>query len=82
MLGLLGNNDLKNAVDKVEELCKQKSSKQVKSNIKKEVKFDFKIKGQKPVVTKDICQFSITGGDFPLDNLGDVLKEHGFEFLE
>lgn len=82
MLGLLGTNEQKDAVDKVEELCKQMSSKQVKSNKKAEVKFDFKIKGQKPVVTKDICQFSITGADFVPEKIGEVLKEYKFVDME
>ena len=40
---------------------------------KADVKFDFKIKGQKPVVTKEICQFSITGADFKEEDLVAVL---------
>ena len=31
------------------------STKECKSNVKDDVKFDFKIKGQKPIITKDIC---------------------------
>ena len=58
------------------------SSKPVKSNKKAEVKFDYKIKGQKPVVTKDICQFSITGADFSSEKLGEVLKAHSFVDME
>lgn len=41
-------------VNELETLCKQMSPKPVKAAIKDNVKFDYKIKGQKPVVTKEI----------------------------
>lgn len=50
--------------------------------IKSEVKFDFKIKGQKPVVTKKICQFSITGADFKEEDLVTVLTAASFAPLD
>ena len=31
------------------------SSKAVKLKMKDKVKFNFKIKGQKPIITKDVC---------------------------
>lgn len=58
------------------------SSKPVKNAVKNEVKFDFKIKGQKPVVTKDISQFSITGADFNVDKISEVLQRHGIVEME
>lgn len=73
VLGLVGNNTSGDMVKEVEEICKKHSSKPVKSNIKDNVKFDFKIKGQKAVVTKEICQFNITGADFKQDEIAAVL---------
>ena len=64
ILGLIGNKDLDGFVTEMETICKEASKKPVKVNKKADVKFDFKIKGQKPVVTKDIIQFNITGSDF------------------
>ena len=64
ILGLIGNKDLDGFVTEMEAICKEASKKPVKVNKKADVKFDFKIKGQKPVVTKDIIQFNITGSDF------------------
>lgn len=69
-------------VDELEALCKGMSSKDVKKAVKNEVKFDFKIKGQKPVVTKDIIQFSMTGSDFNFDKISELLKKHQMELLE
>jgi hypothetical protein len=48
-------------VEEIEKLCKEMSSKEVKSRKQDQVKFDFKEKGKKPVVTKGICMLSITG---------------------
>ena len=76
ILGLLGTTEKKDLVDQLEEIAKKTSSKPVKAMRKDNVKFDFKIKGQKPVVTKDICQFNITGADFKLDEIEKLLKEH------
>ena len=58
------------------------STKAMKSGIKDEVKFDFKIKGQKPIITKDICQFNITGQDLKEDKLVEVLKKFGYKEME
>jgi len=58
------------------------SSKPVKAAIKNDVKFDYKIKGQKPVVTKDVLQFSITGADFNSDKIAEVLKKHKIAEME
>lgn len=57
------------------------SKKEVKVQKKNEVKFDFKEKGQKPVVTKDIVQLSITGSDFNIEELSKFLTEQGLEEL-
>ena len=77
ILGIIGNNTAGDMVKELEALCKEMSKKQVKSNVKKETKFDYKIKGQKPVVTKDIIQFNIFGGDFVGSKIAEVLKKHG-----
>ncbi len=67
-------------VKEIEELCKKQSSKPVKCNIKDSVKFDFKIKGQKPVVTKEVCQFNITGADFKYEEISKVFE--GYKVVE
>jgi hypothetical protein len=82
ILGLVGSNEKADMVADLEVLCKEMSKKPVKSASKKEVKFDFKIKGQKPVVTKEIIQFSITGGDFVAEKISAVLKKHGVAEME
>jgi len=75
---LIGNKDLDGFVTECEELCKGASKKPVKVNKKADVKFDFKIKGQKPVVTKNVCQFNITGSDFNTvnDKMIELMKKH------
>jgi len=58
------------------------SSKPVKMTKKADVKFDFKIKGQKPIVTKEICQFNITGAGFKEDKIIEIMKAHKVAELE
>jgi len=82
ILGLVGNNTSGALVTELEALCKEMSTKPMKSNKKADVKFDYKIKGQKPVVTKEICQFSITGADFKADKIAEALKKHGVAEME
>jgi len=82
VVGMIGNSDSGDLVTNLETCCKGMSSKPVKSNIKKEVKFDFKIKGKKPVVTKDICQFCITGAGFKEDKLLEILTGASAEELD
>jgi len=41
-------------VDKIEALCKEMSTKEVKKSIRDKVSFDYKIKGKKPVVTSGV----------------------------
>jgi len=79
---MIGNNTVGDTVKAIEDVCKEMSSKQVKSNIKKDVKFDFKIKGQKPIVTKDVCQFNITGAGFKEEKLIEILKAANVTELE
>lgn len=57
-------------------------NKEVKANKKDKVKFDFKIKGQKPIETKEICQFNITGGDFKAEAIVEILQRHQFVELD
>jgi hypothetical protein len=45
ILGLIGSTEQKPMVAELEALCKEMSSKQVKSAVKNDVKFDYKIKG-------------------------------------
>lgn len=51
-------------------------------NQRDQVKFDFKEKGKKPIITKGICMFSITGQGFNLDKLSETLQTAGFNELE
>ena len=57
-------------------------NKEVKLKTRNTVKFDFKIKGTKPQVTKEVCMFNITGADFNEDQLADVLKKHSGVIFE
>jgi len=82
ILGLIGNNTSTAMIKELEEACKSMSSKPVKAATKSDVKFDYKIKGQKPVVTKEISQFSITGADFNVEKIGELLQKHGIVEME
>jgi len=79
---LLGTKDNKEFLTKLEAVCKGMSSKPVKVVAKDNVKFDFKIKGQKPVVTKEICQFNVTGADFKEEEIVKVMEEFKFAPME
>lgn len=57
-------------------------NKPVKKVQKNDVKFDFKIKGQKPVQTKDVTFFNITGGDFKDQGLIEILTKAGAKSLD
>ena len=52
---MIGNTTQDALVTDIEAYCKEASKKAVKLNKKDDVKFDYKIKGQKPVVTKGVC---------------------------
>jgi len=60
-------------VDKIEALCKEMSTKEVKKSVRDKVSFDYKIKGKKPVVTNGVLLFSLTGENFNLDKLAETL---------
>ena len=81
VVGLLGNPALLE-VPAIVELCKESSSKEVKARTQDQVKFDFKEKGKKPVVTKDVCQFAITGQDFNISRISELLKVKGATELD
>lgn len=50
VIGLIGNKTSDALINDIEAACKEMSkNKAVKTNKKNDVKFDFKIKGQKPV---------------------------------
>jgi hypothetical protein len=74
---MIGNTSQDALVTDIEAYCKEASKKPVKLNKKGDVKFDFKIKGQKPVVTKGVCQFNITGSDFNSDKIAEIMAKHG-----
>ena len=82
IFGLVGIKDCKALVSQLEACCKAASTKPVKSNVKNDVKFDFKIKGKKPVVTKDVCQFNITGAGFNQEQLVEILKQAAYVEIE
>jgi hypothetical protein len=48
----------------------------------KQVKFDHKIKGQKPVVTKDVFLFMITNENLNVDKLVEDLEVMGYKGME
>jgi len=48
----------------------------------KQVKFDHKIKGQKPVVTKDVFLFMITNENLNVDKLVEDLVVMGYKEME
>jgi hypothetical protein len=82
VLGLLGTDKCDDLVNELEACCKEMSSKPVKMTKKGDVKFDFKIKGQKPIVTKGICQFNITGADFKEDKIVEIMKKYNVVEME
>ena len=82
ILGLLGDKSKEGVVNELEAYCKEASSKPVKVNKKADVKFDFKIKGQKPVVTKDICFFNITGADFNGEKIGAIMDKNEIKLMD
>jgi hypothetical protein len=75
VFGLIGDSKNGTLCDSLEALCKTMSVK-AKTVKKNSVKFDFKIKGQKPVETKDILQFSITGENFDSGKVVQILKDN------
>lgn len=81
VVGLIGKPELL-AVPAIEAVCKESSTKEVKSRTADQVKFDFKEKGKKPVVTKGVNQFSITGADFNIGKVAEVLKGAGAHELD
>uniref|UniRef100_A0A7S3CS37 Alanyl-transfer RNA synthetases family profile domain-containing protein n=1 Tax=Strombidium rassoulzadegani TaxID=1082188 RepID=A0A7S3CS37_9SPIT len=82
ILGLLGSNEQKELVDELQAACKEMSTKEVKVTKKEDVKFDFKIKGQKPIVTKGVLQFNVTGQDFKAEQVVNILKKFNMNELE
>jgi len=80
--GIIGDQTFpKELLDKLFELCKTMSTKEAKMRVNDSVKFDFKIKGQKPVVTKGVMQVSITGAGFDADKIGEFLTTSKFSEL-
>ena len=79
---MIGSKEATDLVTELEACCKEMSSKPVKVNKKNEVKFDFKIKGQKPIVTKEVIQFNITGADFKAEKVQEILAKHKIVELE
>ena len=56
VFGLIGHNKNDDLLKDLDEACKGMSQKKpVKCSKKDKVKFDFKIKGQKPIETKEVC---------------------------
>ena len=83
VIGLIGNTTSDALITELEAACKEMSkNKAVKTNKKADVKFDYKIKGQKPVQTKAICMFNITGGDFKDEKIIEILEKHAASSLD
>ena len=82
VVGLLGKPNAP-VVESLDKACKEMSTgKEVKCRMQDQVKFDFKEKGKKPVVTKGVCQFAITGSEFDQNKLGEMLKGLGLVELQ
>jgi len=64
-------------IDEVEKYAKEVSTKPVKVMKKDKVSFKFKEKGKKAVEAKDVLQFMISGADFPIDKVGELLQGQG-----
>lgn len=79
---MIGDTTQEGLVSAIEAYAKTASKKPVKLTKKADVKFDFKIKGQKPVVTKGICQFNVTGSDFNADKIAEIMKEFKVEEMD
>lgn len=74
IFGMVGVKDFEKQIIELTDVCKSMSTKkEVKVAKKDKVKFDFKIKGKKPVETKEICQFNVTGADFKPGPIIEVL---------
>jgi|Transcript_6417 alanyl-tRNA synthetase len=58
----------------VEEQCTAMSSKPIKKNIKDKVSFKFKEKGKKPINAAGVVSFMITGADFDVGRLVEILE--------
>jgi len=66
----------------LEGACREMSSKEVKSISKDKTKFDFKKKGEKPLITEDIIQFNITGSNFKDESILKVFDKHDIRQFE
>ena len=75
VVALLASKDLGVNFEQLEEACKAMSSKTVKLQLKKEVKYDYKEKGKKPVVTKEVVSMTLTGDNFQIDELAELVKK-------
>ena len=83
IFGLIGHNKNEDLLKELTKACEEMSkNKAVKCSKKDKVKFDFKIKGQKPIETKEICQFNMTGADFKDGPIKEVLIKHGYAELD
>ena len=83
VFGIIGHDKCDDLFAELKKHCEEMSSKDVKApKPKDKVKFDFKIKGQKPIETKGVCQFIITGADFKEATIAEALKKHGFNEME
>jgi hypothetical protein len=81
VMGLLGDPKMLD-LPSVVEIAKGMATKEVKMNQRDQVKFDFKEKGKKPITTKGVCMFSITGAGFNIEKLAETLQTAGFGELE
>lgn len=77
VIGLLGVKDMID-IAPIEKITREVSKKEVKVQKMDQVKFNTKEKGKKPIATKDILQFALTGQDLDVNTkIAEVLKEAG-----
>ena len=50
--------------------------------LKKEVSFKFKEKGKKPINVTEIAQFLVSGADFKIDKVCELLSTMGLAEME
>lgn len=58
----------------IEEQCAAMSTKPIKKNVKDKVTFKFKEKGKKPINASGVSNFMITGADFDVGKLSELLE--------
>ena len=66
----------------IEEQCAAMSTKPVKKQVKDKVSFKFKEKGKKPINATGVSSFMITGADFDVGRLAELLESQQIVSLD